>query len=738
MSDINLIISATDNASGPLGNINNSLNNVKNNANNTGGAFGGMGGKMKAALGVAGAAFAAFKGISVVNDKIADMDELAKRARAVGSASEEGFAKFQVASQLLAEGGLSAQEADRAFNNLQLRMAAGAAGNKAYAEIMAKLGDSVKDSNGDLLEAPGLFEAVGQAVQDGTLSIDEASKVLGQRVGPKIVGIFEDLADKGVSTKDALADVAANTNIVSLEAATNAEAFGDLMERIKQVLGKLMTEAITPLLPLLVKLAENVLAALPPIVEKVQRGFEAMEPVFALIGKVLTDVVFPIIGLLADGFIALLEAIGPVYEAALPALEKAITVVKDVIEVVVEKVMGFIDSIKEFGETVSSITGGVKDKVGNMASGVADSVSQMSSNMIDKAKEASDGVLGWFQNMYHEAVGGSIIPDMVDEILIEFDRQTAGMTEKAAEAARGVLAKFKGLEGDLPGVLKDALAGGFGSISEEGLSDIEYFTKAMEDLEDARKKEVNATRRGNTALSIMDGLFKQGNVTLKQYAEMYDHLGIKQTSFTSNVVMSAKQIADGFGQMSSTIASTMTDVIMGTKNGFEALGDIVNQVVRMIVNTLVQNFIVSPLIRNIQSSIMGLSGSSGGGLFGSLLGGLGGLGASTLIPGFGLLAGAGMLLGGLFADGGNTARAGQKPILVGERGPEIFLPGKAGTVVSNEDLNSMGGQGDLNVSFTINAIDTQTGVQFLLENKRVITGVIQEAYMRRGTSGPLG
>jgi hypothetical protein len=95
-----------------------------------------------------------------------------------------------------------------------------------------------------------------------------------------------------------------------------------------------------------------------------------------------------------------------------------------------------------------------------------------------------------------------------------------------------------------------------------------------------------------------------------------------------------------------------------------------------------------------------------------------------------------MLLGGLFADGGNTAKAGRKPILVGERGPELFMPGQAGNVVPNEQLNSSGDP--LTVNFTLNAIDTQTGVQFLLENKRVITGVIQEAYQRRGAQGPIG
>ena len=58
-------------------------------------------------------------------------------------------------------------------------------------------------------------------------------------------------------------------------------------------------------------------------------------------------------------------------------------------------------------------------------------------------------------------------------------------------------------------------------------------------------------------------------------------------------------------------------------------------------------------------------------------------------------------------------------------------------VVANDKFG-MGGDAPLNVNFTINAVDTQTGVEFLLENKRVITSVVQEAYNRRGQQGPLG
>jgi len=722
MSDINLIISATDQASGPLGSIQGKLAGVTSAAATTGGGFTNMGGKIKAALGVAAAGFAVFKGITAINDRIAEMDDLAKRARAVGAATEEGFAGFQVASQLLAEGGLSAQEADRAFNNLQLRLAEGAKGNKAYAEIMGKLGDSVMDANGDLKTAPELFESVASAVQDGTLSIDEASKILGQRVGPKIVGIFQDLATNGTSVEEALKDVAANTNIVPLDAAKNAEVFGDTMERIRQVLGKVMTEAITPLLPLLVQLAENALAALPPIIEKVQKGFAAAQPIFEAIGVVLTDVVFPIIGLLADGLITLLEALGPIYEKALPVFKTTIEAVANAIEVIVEKIKGFIDGVKEVGEAISSITGGVKDKVSDMASDVTDSVTGMADNMKNKALEATEGVKGFFSDMYQKVVGGSIVPDMRREVLEEFDLMMKGMEEKSKKAAEDTVANMKMMAMNIQGIVAP------GGLTDDGLQNVDEAVKILSDLAKEEQKLERITKRNIAAHRGLDHSFKQGNITLEEYIRRAEAFGIEMgDTMTGRGVMAAQQISDAFGSMGMTISSTMTDVVLGLKDGFEGMQDIALSVIKQIVNALIQNFIVSPLIRNIQGAIMGVTGAgAGAGGFGALLGGLGPLGA---------LVGIGGLIGGFLADGG-PARA-NTPYVVGERGPELFVPNTSGRVVANEEI-AMVNQQPLNVTFQIQAIDTQQGVEFLLDNKNIITGVVQDAYNRRGEAGPLG
>ena len=252
---------------------------------------------------------------------------------------------------------------------------------------------------------------------------------------------------------------------------------------------------------------------------------------------------------------------------------------------------------------------------------------------------------------------------------------------------------------------------------------ITSFDDYYDGLSNSAKNAANQLQYAERAQQRLRQALDQGKIS----AEAFD-IAMEKTNETLNKSNPyIDNIESAIQGLSGSIASNFTDVIFGLKDGFTALEDIALSVLRTIIQTLIETFIKQQMV-----AAFGGGGGGGGGL-GSLLG-LGG----ALIPGFGLLAGAGMLLGGMFADGGNTAKAGNKPILVGERGPEIFMPGKAGNVIPNEELNSMNGGGDLAVNFTINAIDTQTGTQFLLENKRVITGVIQEAYRRRGSQGPLG
>jgi lambda family phage tail tape measure protein len=109
---------------------------------------------------------------------------------------------------------------------------------------------------------------------------------------------------------------------------------------------------------------------------------------------------------------------------------------------------------------------------------------------------------------------------------------------------------------------------------------------------------------------------------------------------------------------------------------------------------------------------------------GSFLGGFMGGGGGGPEP-LGMLGGAGF---GTAADGGHISG----PTLVGENGPELFIPQRSGTVIPNQQLSSMGNsqpQVVYNgpVIQNMSAIDTQSGLQFLARNKNAVWSANQSA-----------
>lgn len=90
---------------------------------------------------------------------------------------------------------------------------------------------------------------------------------------------------------------------------------------------------------------------------------------------------------------------------------------------------------------------------------------------------------------------------------------------------------------------------------------------------------------------------------------------------------------------------------------------------------------------------------------------------------------AGGFISGFLANGG-TARAGEAYV-VGERGPELFVPNSTGKVVPNSAMaNTVGGE--VNVNFNINAVDAASFDELLLSRKGLIVGTIQQAFRQQG------
>ena len=137
----------------------------------------------------------------------------------------------------------------------------------------------------------------------------------------------------------------------------------------------------------------------------------------------------------------------------------------------------------------------------------------------------------------------------------------------------------------------------------------------------------------------------------------------------------AEQLKAVYSDIGMTIKSGVVDAIQGAIDGTKSLGEVAASVLTNIANKL--------LDIAVNMSLFGaMSGTgTGGGLLGGLFGGGGGGGLGSVASNMAQYA---PLTG--FAAGG-TPPVG-RPSLVGERGPELFMPGVRGSIIPN---NALGG-----------------------------------------------
>jgi lambda family phage tail tape measure protein len=112
----------------------------------------------------------------------------------------------------------------------------------------------------------------------------------------------------------------------------------------------------------------------------------------------------------------------------------------------------------------------------------------------------------------------------------------------------------------------------------------------------------------------------------------------------------------------------------------------------------------------------------------------------------GMFSSAGNFLSSLFkADGGPVS--GGQPYIVGEQGPEWFVPNGAGSIVPNGKSPSMPGGSDsstataqapININFSVRAMDARSFQSAMVQNKAVVVGIVNQALNMRGRYGITG
>lgn len=171
-------------------------------------------------------------------------------------------------------------------------------------------------------------------------------------------------------------------------------------------------------------------------------------------------------------------------------------------------------------------------------------------------------------------------------------------------------------------------------------------------------------------------------------------------------------LADG---ISNTVGQGMTSafnaLIQGSQDFGSSLRQIASGVLIDIANQLLQVFVIQKAI----NAISGLFGGGRGGFASGASFNPGAFGMASIVPG---LSGVGNFFGGARANGGSVM--GGKGYLVGERGPELFMPGRSGGIAPTGSFG-----GGVNVVVNVDASGSQ--VQGDQNQARALGGAISAA-----------
>lgn len=261
---------------------------------------------------------------------------------------------------------------------------------------------------------------------------------------------------------------------------------------------------------------------------------------------------------------------------------------------------------------------------------------------------------------------------------IETEKQLAAAKREVQEATKGIVDAEERRVGELlrlrQEVLDKADPGAVFEREQQALAALQRSRFAVDpEIADAR----------NEALSLQilqaRGQVSQFNDSLKQSSEIAREFGLVMTSAISSSIREWK----GFGDLVKNVGIDIAQVITKTA-----------------------------VLNPIQSGIEGFLKSSGG--FS------------------GALSGIGSFFGNLFkrADGGSVAWG--TPYLVGERGPELFIPGQSGAIVPNGA--GMGGNVTVNVALTAPGVYDSRGLAAQIAGplRQVVAGVVNRQYLTAG------
>ena len=203
-------------------------------------------------------------------------------------------------------------------------------------------------------------------------------------------------------------------------------------------------------------------------------------------------------------------------------------------------------------------------------------------------------------------------------------------------------------------------------------------------------------------------------------------------------------LKSGFNNISNAATDAFVSIIKGTMSARDAGRMLADAIVTELITAFVKLFIVGPIMAFIADQlgmVVDSENDTARAVERTNRALQKQIGLRLLLMALGFAKGGPVQEGGqpaqARAKGGPTA--GNMPYLVGERGPEMFVPSSNGMIIPNDKLNmgegssyGMSSPGNMNITFNINTVDARGFDQLLTTRQELIVGMINRALTERG------
>ena len=276
------------------------------------------------------------------------------------------------------------------------------------------------------------------------------------------------------------------------------------------------------------------------------------------------------------------------------------------------------------------------------------------------------------------------------KINIENDSQLSKSKELVAQTK---------LDFELQKKINEAIKGGMNKELAKTLATLEQtFDEEQKILEAKVLKAQKAFEEAQKNKEDLETIQKTREEFQQMTIDLGEHIDLKEEGIQAakNLNKETTNIASNFEKIGQSIASGVSDNLTAAIMQTKTLGDAAKSILNDLANTLVR------------LGVNTILGSVAPGIFGSL-------------P---------ML---------NFANGGRPPVgkasIVGEKGPELFVPRKSGTIIPNDKLG--GGSTNINVNIDASGSSVQGDAQQSKELGRAISAAIQSELLKQKRPGGL-